>query len=95
MEYIVNISGDNTLEDIGLMIGDEEAGRCRFLRSSVSYHDHKITNLATFEEMPSTQPLLPELVLMEGTPPASDNVKVLWAGVMLTNKGLVAATAHR
>ena len=51
-DYNVEIDGSNTLQQIELAIQGEEATGSEFLRSSVSYHENVIANLATFNDLP-------------------------------------------
>lgn len=92
-EFIVEISGNNSLENIQELVYQQEIAGARFLRFNISYHEHRITNLVTFEEMIGRPDR--KLILSRGGAPASDGMQQVWAGVILAGGQNVAITAFR
>ena len=93
-EYIVEIEGSNSLQDIELAIAGEEATGSEFLRSSISYHGHTITNLVTFNDLPPGQrPRIHPVLIKQGDPPPSGKTSI-WAGVMVVSGSNMAVAAY-
>jgi hypothetical protein len=94
-EYIVEIEGSNSLQNIEQAIAGEEATGAEFLRSNISYHEHAITNLVTFNDLPPGQrPQTPLVLVKQGDAPPSGKVSI-WAGVMLVSGTNTAVDAYR
>lgn len=93
-DYIVEIDGKNELQQITGQIAGEEAGGSEFVSSSISFHEGKVTNLATFKELPpGTRPKALTLVKQGTTAPA--NTQAVWSGVMLVSGTNTAVQACR
>lgn len=94
-EYIVNIPGAYSLDQIQLAIQGEEASGAEFLKISLSYYENVITNLATFNDLaPGERPQKDLALITSGTDqPAGTNI--VWAGVMLVSSSNMAVTAYR
>lgn len=93
-EFIINIQGNNSLEEILLMINGVEGAGAVFLKSSLAYHENEITNLATFQDLPPGQ-RPKRLTLTKGGATPSDGMTQVWAGIMLIGGRNVAVTAFR
>lgn len=94
-EYIVEIEGSNSLSDIEQAIQGEEATGAEFLRSSVSYHEHAITNLVTFNDMLPGQRPQTHITLVKQGDAAPGGKKSIWAGVMLVSGSNMAVSTYR
>lgn len=94
-EYIVEVEGSNSLKDVELAIAGEESTGAEFVRSSISYHAHVITNLVTFNDLPPGQrpPVHPVFIKQDDPVPAGK--QPVWAGVMLVSGSNVAVVAYR
>ncbi len=93
--YSVEIKGNNSLSNIALAIAGEEATGAEFVRSSISFHESEITNLATFNDLPPGQRPQTPLVLVKQGDPAPVGKPAVWAGVMLVSGANMAITAYR
>lgn len=92
-EYITEVNGSASLDEIERAIAGEEVAGAEFLRAGISFHDDNITNLVTFNDLPPGHRPASRLtlVLQGSTPP--DKKKTVWAGVLLvagTNRAVVA-----
>ncbi len=94
-EYIVEVEGTNSLNDIELAIQGEEATGAEFARSGISYHEHAITNLVTFNDLPPGQRPKTRLKLVKQGDPAPQGLTFVWAGVMLVAGSNQAVAAYR
>ena len=94
-EYIVEIAGNLNLAQITLAIDGEEATGSEFIKSSLSYHENKITNLATFKDLPIGHVPAQQVVLVKHGDPTPGGKKAIWAGVMLVSGNNMATTACR
>ena len=94
-EYIVEVDGTNSLKEIELAIQGEEATGADFLRSSISYHEHVITNLVTFNNLPPGQRPKMRLKLGKQGDPVPEGQMSIWGGVMLVSGTNQAVAAYR
>jgi hypothetical protein len=94
-EYIVEVEGSNSLQNIELAIAGEEATGAEFLRSSISYHEHVITNLVTFNDLPPGQRPQTRLALVKPGDPSPSGKTSIWAGVMLVSGSNMEVGAYR
>lgn len=94
-EFIVEVEGSNSMDQIERAISGLEATGAEFVRSSISFHEGKITNLATFNDLlPGERPQNP-LIFVEHGDSMPDGKPAIWAGVLLVAGALVAISAHR
>lgn len=94
-EYIVEVEGAHSLNDIELAIQGEEATGAEFTKSSISYHEQAITNLVTFNDLPPGQRPKTRLKLVKQGDPAPLGLTSVWAGVMLVAGANQAVAAYR
>ena len=91
--YLVEIEPQFDLPQIGMQIESEELGYSELVGIQIGHHGNKVTNLATFKELPTgTTPKPGELVEAKpGEPPPAGKV-VAWSGPMLAaNRAVYAA----
>ena len=92
--YLLEISPDSSLPQIEASVAAEEAGAVKFVSSSISFHDGRITNLATFETLPpGTVPK--HLHFLKADDPAPANTTPGWAGVMVVSGTTTAVATYR
>ena len=92
-EYITEVSGTNSLENIQLAIAGEEATGAEFIYSRISLHEGTITNLVTFKDLPPGERPSSRLRFIKQGEVPPDGKTSVWEGVMLvagTNEALVA-----
>jgi hypothetical protein len=93
--YIVEIDGNANLQSINNAIVREEAVGAEFLRSSLSSHEGRITNLATFNDLPAGTRPSKDIELHVQTDPAPSGKATVWSGVMLVSGANMAVVAYR
>lgn len=95
-EYIVEIEGKYPLDQIELQIRSEELGFSQFVSITIGYHGGRVTNLATFKELPEgAPPKQPSLTTAEpGQAPPAGKVLV-WSGTMLAGGNAIYAALYR
>ncbi|MEV3821286.1 hypothetical protein [Aeromonas dhakensis] len=94
-QYLVEIDGASSMAQIELAISGEEVTSAKFVKASVSFHDGRITNIVTFEELPAgTRPSSPLVLIKDGDQPPTGKV-IVWAGVMLVGGTNTAVKAAR
>lgn len=94
-EYITEINGMASLNEIELAIAGEEATGSEFMRASISFHDGNITNLITFNDLPPGQHPSSRLILAKQTDTIPTGKKPVWAGVLLVTGTNIAVIAYR
>lgn len=93
-EYIVEIKGDFSTDEITLQIRDEELSFAQFLRSSIGAYEGRVTNLAVFDDLPFGQvPSEPQL--LEATQPAPAGMQQVWSGPMIVSDAHQLVTLYR
>lgn len=92
--YILEIPPASTIAQIEANVASEEAGASKFLSSSLSFHSGKITNLATFEELPPGT-VLKHLRFVKAGDPVPANSAAEWAGVMIVAGTNTAVATYR
>lgn len=93
-EYIIEIKSGSSLQDIELAIQREESN-AEFLRGSISYHEHAIRNLVTFNALPAGQRPQKPVTLARQDDPAPAGKKSIWTGVILVSGSSQAVVAYR
>ena len=94
-EYIVEIPGSNSLQDIERAIAGEEATGAEFQSSNVSFYENVITNLVTFKDLPPGQRPQSSLVLIKQGAPIPSGKTHIWGGVMLVTGSNTAVASYR
>lgn len=93
--YIVDIDGNANLQSINSAIVREEAIGAEFLRSSLSSHEGRITNLAIFNDLPAGTRPTKDIELHAQSDPAPTGKASAWSGVMLVSGTNMAIVAYR
>ncbi|MBR7779532.1 hypothetical protein [Undibacterium rugosum] len=93
--YIVEVDPQLTLDDISLAIAGEEATGAEFQRVALSFHENRITNLVTFNDLPPGKRPTPQILFLAEKAAAPAGKKLLWAGVMLVSGTNTAVKAYR
>ena len=93
-EFIVEIKGEFSTDQIGLQIRDEELSFARFLRSSIGTHEGRVTNLVTFRDLPIGQ-VPPEPILLAADQPPPPGKQQEWSGAMLVSNAPKAVILYR
>lgn len=82
--YLMEIDGVLPLDEIERQIAFEEASSSEFVRSSVTAHEGRLTNIATYlERLPGTIPPRARLTLDTDPPPGT--LHEVWRGAMLVS----------
>ena len=93
--YDTEIDGTKSLENIVQIVVREEATGAEFQQSSVSFRHGKMTNLATFKNLPAgTRPSKDIVFVQEGSATPAGK-QLLWAGVLLVSGSNLAVSAYR
>jgi hypothetical protein len=91
--YLVEIDPASTLAEVTNAVRFEEAGSAKFLKSDISYHNGRVTNLATFDTLPFGQ--IPADITFAATKVAAAGQAVVWAGVMVISGTNTAVSSFR
>ena len=94
-EYTVEVEGINSLQNIQLAIAGEEATGAEFIRSTLSRHESKFTNLVTFNDLEPGQRPQSELVLIKQGQQAPSGKNQVWSGVLLVSGSNESIIAYR
>ena len=93
-EYLVEITGSQTLSAIDSAIRFEEQSPASFVKCSISFHDGNFTNIVKFTELPDADnPKQFKLQLAATPPPAGFNV--VWTGPMIVQGSNQMVTGFR
>jgi len=92
--YIQEIPPDRTLIQIENSVAYEEQDPAHFLKSSLSYHNGKFTNLATFETLADTADS-GEFKLLLSPAAAPAGFTKVWEGAMIVERTNTMVTAYR
>ncbi len=93
-DYKVEIEGKYDLDQINLQIANEEAGASEFISSRVESPNGKVTNIATFSELPAgTVPK--ELKVVKQNDPQPPGTTLVWSGVMIVKGTSTSVRAYR
>lgn len=94
-DWIFELEGTMSLADIESAIANAEAGALEFVRSVLSYHENRFTNLATFKRLPAGTLPAAGLVLVKHGQALPAGKAAVWSGVMLVSGSNMAVTACR
>ncbi|MCA2998817.1 MAG: hypothetical protein ING75_09480 [Rhodocyclaceae bacterium] len=92
--YIQEIPGERTIAQIENAIAYEEQDPAHFLKSAISYHNSKFTNLATFETLADTADPGQFKLQLASAPPPAGFAKV-WEGPMIVSGTNTMVAAYR
>jgi len=93
-DYKVEIEGSYDFDQINIQIAGEEAGASEFISSEVASRSGKVTNVATFRELPAgTVPK--ELKVAKQNDPKPSGTVLAWSGVMVVKGTSTAVCAYR
>lgn len=94
MQYILEIPADRSLVQIENSIKFEEQSPSYFIKSSLSWHNGKFTNLVTFEELADdAEPGKFKLAL--ATDPAPTDFALVWSGPMIVSGTNTMVSGYR
>ena len=92
-EYLVKIDVQHALDQINLQVSDEEATGSEFLKSSISSHEGRVTNLATFKRRSDAVPYAIKLLEHDAKPP--EGMELVWSGAMVVKGANTTVSAYR
>ena len=93
--YDTEMDGTKSLGDITQIVVREEATGAEFHKSSVSYRDGKITNVATFKNLPAGTRPSQDIVFVQQGGAAPAGKQLMWEGVLLVSGSNMAVSAYR
>jgi hypothetical protein len=85
-DYLVEIDGSNDLAEIEREIRFEEQSPSNFVKSSLSFHEERFTNIASFHEIPFKD-TPKEFKLIPASQAAPAGFTKYWTGTMLVSGG--------
>ncbi|MCA3060738.1 MAG: hypothetical protein ING69_18110 [Rhodocyclaceae bacterium] len=94
MQYIMEIPPDRNVSQIENGIKFEEQTPSHFVKSSLSWHNGKFTNLVTFEELADdAEP--GQFMLALATDPAPAGFAFVWSGPMIVSGTNTMVSGYR
>jgi hypothetical protein len=93
-DYLVEIDGSNDIGEIELEIRFEEQSPSTFIKSSLSFHEQRFTNIAAFHEI-GFDDTPKEFKLVPASLAAPEGFTKYWTGTMLISGSNALVSAYR